>query len=131
MPCSSATEIQVCIQSFAPTAESDVFLDRCLSYDEKPLLLFQRLKDANKNPVVTLRHIKDIRSPIAVAQQKQATRSAQRRESPDASRPQSQRIDNRVASPNMQAYARNTRLHQPAVLQPISARAAAATANAA
>ncbi|CAE6440295.1 hypothetical protein ACGC1H_003573 [Rhizoctonia solani] len=105
--------------------------DRCLSYDEKPLLLFQRLKDANKNPVFTLRHIKDIRSPIAVAQQKQATRSAQRRESPDTAATSNLRADNRVMSPNMPAYTRNTRLHQPSSLQPISARAAAATANAA
>ncbi|CAE6413118.1 unnamed protein product [Rhizoctonia solani] len=113
--------------------------DRCLSYDEKPLLLFQRLKDANKNPVFTLRHIKDIRSPIAVAQQKQATRSAQRRESPDAAAAQNQslsqgdnrRAQNRLASPNLPSYKRDTRLHQPSVLQPISARAAAATANAA
>lgn len=50
--------------------------ERCLSYDEKPLLLFQRLKDAKKNPVFMLKHIKDIRSPIAVAQQKQAARKA-------------------------------------------------------
>ncbi|CAE6455355.1 unnamed protein product [Rhizoctonia solani] len=105
--------------------------DRCLSYDEKPLLLFQRLKDANKNPVFTLRHIKDIRSPIAVAQQKQAARSAQRRDSPDGATGSSLRVDNRVASPNMPAYSRNTRLHLPPVLQPISARAIAATANAA
>lgn len=48
--------------------------ERCLSYDEKPLLLFQRLKDAKKNPVFMLKHIRDIRSPIAVAQQKQAAR---------------------------------------------------------
>ncbi|KDQ18933.1 hypothetical protein BOTBODRAFT_52133 [Botryobasidium botryosum FD-172 SS1] len=48
--------------------------ERCLSYDEKPLLLFQKLKDANKNPVFMLRHIKDIRSPIIVAQQKQVAR---------------------------------------------------------
>jgi hypothetical protein len=47
-----------------------------LSYDEKPLLLFQKLKDASKNPVFMLKHIKDIRSPIAVAQQKQAARKA-------------------------------------------------------
>jgi hypothetical protein len=47
-----------------------------LSYDEKPLLLFQKLKDAKKNPVFMLKHIKDIRSPIAVAQQKQAARKA-------------------------------------------------------
>ncbi|KAL4062484.1 hypothetical protein J3A83DRAFT_4362759 [Scleroderma citrinum] len=51
-------------------------IERCLSYDEKPLLLFQKLKDAKKNPVFMLKHIKDIRSPIAVAQQKQALRKA-------------------------------------------------------
>jgi len=39
-------------------------------------LLFQKLKDASKNPVFMLKHIKDIRSPIAVAQQKQAARKA-------------------------------------------------------
>ncbi|KAH8111008.1 hypothetical protein DFH11DRAFT_708600 [Phellopilus nigrolimitatus] len=50
--------------------------ERCLSYDEKPLLLFQKLKDAKKNPVFMLKHIKDIRSPIAVAQQKHAARKA-------------------------------------------------------
>jgi len=51
-------------------------IERCLSYDEKPLLLFQRLKDGRKNPVFMLKHIKDIRSPIAVAQQKHAARKA-------------------------------------------------------
>ena len=47
-----------------------------MSYDEKPLLLFQKLKDASKNPVFMLKHIKDIRSPIALARQKQAARKA-------------------------------------------------------
>lgn len=51
-------------------------IERCLSYDEKPLLLFQKLKDSKKNPVFMLKHIRDIRSPIAVAQQKQAARKA-------------------------------------------------------
>ena len=51
-------------------------VERCLSYDEKPLLLFQKLKDAQKNPVFMLKHIKDIRSPIAVAEQKHAARKA-------------------------------------------------------
>ncbi|KIL00755.1 hypothetical protein PAXRUDRAFT_129069 [Paxillus rubicundulus Ve08.2h10] len=51
-------------------------IERCLSYDEKPLLLFQKLKEAKKNPVFMLKHIKDIRSPIAVAQQKHALRKA-------------------------------------------------------
>jgi protein STE50 len=55
---------------------ADNRVERCLSYDEKPLLLFQKLKDASKNPVFMLKHIKDIRSPIAVAQQKQAARKA-------------------------------------------------------
>ncbi|PVF99872.1 hypothetical protein CPB86DRAFT_846078 [Serendipita vermifera] len=49
--------------------------ERCLSYDEKPLLLFQKLKEAKKNPVFMLKHIRDIRSPIAVAQQKQAAKA--------------------------------------------------------
>lgn len=31
--------------------------ERCLSYDEKPLLLFQRLKDSGQSPVFMLRHI--------------------------------------------------------------------------
>ncbi|KDQ18908.1 hypothetical protein BOTBODRAFT_126729 [Botryobasidium botryosum FD-172 SS1] len=48
--------------------------ERCVSYDERPLLLFQKLKDANKNPVFMLRHIKDICSPITVARRKQAAR---------------------------------------------------------
>ena len=69
-------------------------IERCLSYDEKPLLLFQKLKDAKKSPVFMLKHIKDIRSPIAVAQQKQAARKAsetpssgQSRGGPSADRP--------------------------------------------
>jgi len=51
-------------------------IERCLSYDEKPLLLFQKLKDSKKNPVFMLKHIKEIHSPIAVAQQKHAARKA-------------------------------------------------------
>jgi hypothetical protein len=38
--------------------------------------LFQKLKDSKKNPVFMLKHIKDIRSPIAVTQQKHAARKA-------------------------------------------------------
>jgi bZIP factor len=50
--------------------------ERCLSYDEKPLLLFQKLKEGKKNPMFTLKHIRDIRSPIAQAQLKHAARQA-------------------------------------------------------
>lgn len=31
--------------------------ERCLSYDEKPLLLFQKLKETGHKPVFMLRHI--------------------------------------------------------------------------
>ena len=51
-------------------------IESCLSYDEKPLLLFQKLKDASKAPVFMLKHIKDILSPIAVTRQRQAARKA-------------------------------------------------------
>ncbi|OXB38574.1 hypothetical protein LQV05_002572 [Cryptococcus neoformans] len=46
--------------------------ERCLSYDEKPLLLFQKLKETGHKPVFMLRHIKDIKSPVYVAHTKQA-----------------------------------------------------------
>ncbi|KAJ7719637.1 hypothetical protein DFH07DRAFT_761053 [Mycena maculata] len=45
-------------------------IERCLSYDEQPLLLFQKLTNAKKNPVFMLKHAKEIRSPIVVAQEK-------------------------------------------------------------
>lgn len=85
MRCSSVTGRLVCLQ-FSLNSGFFFFnfylcvlgnrIERCLSYDEKPLLLFQKLKDAKKNPVFMLKHIKDIRSPIAVAQQKHAARQA-------------------------------------------------------
>lgn len=50
-------------------------------------MLFQKLKDAKKNPVFMLKHIKDIRSPIAVAQQKQAARKASTSETSSARSP--------------------------------------------
>ncbi len=81
MLCSSVMALLVrsrecSISLFLTEAFSGNRVERCLSYDEKPLLLFQKLKDAKKSPVFMLKHIKDIRSPIAVAQQKQAARKA-------------------------------------------------------
>ena len=46
----------------------------CLNYDKKPLLAFQKLEDAEKNPVLVLKHVKDIPSPIAAARQRRLTR---------------------------------------------------------
>ncbi|KZV66148.1 hypothetical protein PENSPDRAFT_100073 [Peniophora sp. CONT] len=48
----------------------DRHAERCLSYDERPLHLFQKFKDARKDPVFMLRHIRDLPSPTVVAQQK-------------------------------------------------------------
>ena len=83
MLCSFVTDIPVCMRhvdghhtNWLTGGITGNRIERCLSYDEKPLLLFQKLKDAKKNPVFMLKHIKDIRSPIAVAQQKQAARKA-------------------------------------------------------
>ena len=89
MPCSSAMGRLVSYNlSLIPSSIVSCVLgnriERCLSYDEKPLLLFQKLKDAKKNPVFMLKHIKDIRSPIAVAQQKHAARKASSVISPEA-----------------------------------------------
>ncbi|KAG9297965.1 hypothetical protein G9A89_018793 [Geosiphon pyriformis] len=43
--------------------------EKCLSYEEKPLLLFQKLKEQNLNPVFMLKNIKEIKSPFATAQE--------------------------------------------------------------
>ncbi|KDN36738.1 hypothetical protein K437DRAFT_48952 [Tilletiaria anomala UBC 951] len=51
--------------------------ERCLSYDEKPLLLFQKLKESKQNPVFMLRNIKDVKSPIAIANAKAEARGLQ------------------------------------------------------
>ena len=51
--------------------------ERCLSYDEKPLLLFQKLKENNQSPVFMLRHIRDVKSPIAIANAKAAAKKEQ------------------------------------------------------
>lgn len=50
--------------------------ERCLSYDEKPLLLFQKLKENKQSPVFMLRHIRDVKSPIAIANAKAAARKS-------------------------------------------------------
>ncbi|KAJ7136817.1 hypothetical protein C8R44DRAFT_868922 [Mycena epipterygia] len=47
-------------------------IEQSLSYDEKPLLIYQKLKDTNRKPVFRLRKLEDIRSPMVVAQQEHA-----------------------------------------------------------
>lgn len=58
--------------------------ERCLCLDEKPLLLFQKLKDGGQNPVFMLRHIKDVKSPIHVASQKHASKREKRAKEQEA-----------------------------------------------
>jgi hypothetical protein len=54
MQCSSALEIV----SLRPRRIlTPVRTERCLAYDEKPLLLFQKLKESGQRPVFMLRHI--------------------------------------------------------------------------
>ena len=38
-------------------ARPELIAERCLSYDEKPLMLFQKLKESGQKPVFMLRHI--------------------------------------------------------------------------
>ena len=58
------------------------------------MLLFQKLKDLKKNPVFMLKHIRDIRSPIVVAQQKHAAR----KEAASSSKPSGSHGHNRSLS---------------------------------
>lgn len=89
--------------------------ERCLSYDEKPLLLFQRLKEQNANPVFMLRHIKDIKSPIAVATGKHALRRDKRPANAGigVDKPPTTTKDGQLIS-------RANRLHHPPVLLPLA-----------
>ncbi|KAG8907673.1 Adaptor for signal transduction [Tulasnella sp. 403] len=78
--------------------------------DEKPLLLFKKLKDAGKNPVFMLRHIKDIRGPITVAQGKKSRNDG----SVDMTGQAARKPEKTAGTP----HARDARLHQsPALLQ--------------
>ncbi|KAK0551648.1 hypothetical protein OC845_002063 [Tilletia horrida] len=49
--------------------------ERCVTYEEKPLLLFQKLKESKQNPIFMLRHIRDVKNPIALAKAKAEART--------------------------------------------------------
>ncbi|WFD35061.1 hypothetical protein MCUN1_001909 [Malassezia cuniculi] len=53
--------------------------ERCLSYDERPLLLYRRLRESGQNPKFVLKYMFEVRSPIDMAQSKLQMRSAERR----------------------------------------------------
>ncbi|GAA5880250.1 hypothetical protein JCM1840_003408 [Sporobolomyces johnsonii] len=115
--------------------------ERCLAYDEKPLLLFQRLKESNDNPVFMLRHIKDIKSPIAVASAKHAARREKRPPGVGGGVERSLMGVNRDGSGipggggggapanGLGPNARPTRLHHPPVLLPVGKEREAAAAD--
>lgn len=98
-------------------------------------MLFQKLRAADKNPVFTLRHIKDLPNPVLAATTKHRQRLA-RHPPPNGERftadgPQN---DNSAAKSLSAGYSRNTRLHQPPTLLATTAdkerEAAAAAARA-
>lgn len=98
-------------------------------------MLFQKLRAADKNPVFTLRHIKDLPNPVLAATTKHRQRLA-RHPPPNGERftadgPQN---DNSAAKSLTAGYSRNTRLHQPPTLLATAAdkerEAAAAAAKA-
>lgn len=114
--------------------------ERCLAYDEKPLILFQKLKESNDNPVFMLRHIKDIKSPIAVASAKHAARRDKRPPGIGGGVERSLMGVNRdgSAAPSASTLtpanglgpnARPTRLHHPPVLLPVGKDKAAEDAG--
>ncbi|BGP24212.1 MAKKKK cascade protein kinase regulator Ste50 [Rhodotorula toruloides] len=114
--------------------------ERCLAYDEKPLILFQKLKESNDNPVFMLRHIKDIKSPIAVASAKHAARRDKRPPGIGGGVERSLMGVNRDGSAAPSAptltpanglgpNARPTRLHHPPVLLPVGKDKAAEEAG--
>ncbi|KAM0787628.1 hypothetical protein ACM66B_003694 [Microbotryomycetes sp. NB124-2] len=91
-------------------------IERCLAYDEKPLLLFQRLKESGNNPVFMLRHIKDIKSPIVLATAKHAARRDRRGANIGVG------LDKAPTNRDGQVAvtpSRPTRLHHPPVLLPV------------
>lgn len=98
--------------------------ERCLAYDEKPLMLFQRLKENNANPVFMLRHIKDIKSPITVASAKHAMRRDRRPANAGAGLDRPPVTDRQGVT-----MARPTRLHHPPVLLPLGKDGAEAAAD--
>ncbi|BGP15580.1 hypothetical protein JCM10213_005374 [Rhodosporidiobolus nylandii] len=115
--------------------------ERCLAYDEKPLLLFQKLKENNDNPVFMLRHIKDIKSPIAVASAKHQARREKRPPgigggverslmgaTRDGSAPST--AAQAAQANGLQPNARPTRLHHPPVLLPVGKDRAGAAGEA-
>lgn len=93
--------------------------ERCLAYDEKPLLLFQKLKESNNNPVFMLRHIKDIKSPIAVASAKHAARREKRAAGIGGGVDKTPSVNRDGVEAVKMTAQRPTRLHHPPVLLPV------------
>jgi len=50
--------------------------ERCLSYDEKPLRLWIWLRDKGKHPAFVIKHMDEVKSPIALIREKHAHRRA-------------------------------------------------------
>ncbi|OBZ89113.1 hypothetical protein A0J61_02850, partial [Choanephora cucurbitarum] len=81
--------------------QSDNMQERALGYDEKPLRISQKLKEAKQNPVFVLKHVKDNKpfippniSPRTVSKQQHQQKSKNSQENHDAKNQESSSENN-------------------------------------
>ncbi|WFD01515.1 hypothetical protein MOBT1_000181 [Malassezia obtusa] len=116
--------------------------ERCLTYEEKPLLLLQKLRESGTQPWFVVRHLRDVESPIALAEKKLQLRrrDAGRQSKNEAMRlraalldPDEPRASERVvsvsqyrlrAAPDAEQTLQNARILGPAATVPLPSAAA-------
>lgn len=77
--------------------------ERSISYDERPLLLYRRLRESGQIPHFMLRHISEVRPPTEVAESKLRLRRTERHAmKPETMRLRATLIDMDAQSPNDQ-----------------------------
>ncbi|WFD43147.1 hypothetical protein MPSI1_001800 [Malassezia psittaci] len=70
---------------------------RCLTLEEKPLLILQKLREARNQPWVVVQHISDIESPIELGEKKLQSR---RKDAGNKSKNEAMRLRARILDPN-------------------------------
>ncbi|WFC99059.1 hypothetical protein MYAM1_001795 [Malassezia yamatoensis] len=70
---------------------------RCLTLEEKPLLILQKLREARNQPWVVVQHIRDIESPIELGEKKLQSR---RKDVGNKSKNEAMRLRARILDPN-------------------------------
>ena len=88
--------------------------ERSVSYDERPLLLFRRLRDAGQNPRFVVRHMREVRSPIDLAHSKLQQRHSERHVAKnEALRLRAVLVDTDVQSHDQRVFSVSHWLRQP------------------